>query len=75
MEFESADELRERLRLILAPEMTPIPYETSRVVIPGLDQFLRRGNKKGRRSWRPFSLSENQKGRRLTGALGVGATN
>ena len=38
MEFESADELRERLRLILAPEMPPIPVgEGGRVVIPRLD--------------------------------------
>ena len=38
MEFESADELRERLREILAPEMPPIPLDGGgRVVIPRLD--------------------------------------
>ena len=37
MEFESAEELRERLRLILAPDMPPIPLEGGRVVVPRLD--------------------------------------
>ena len=37
MEFESADELRERLRLILAPDMPAIPLEGGRVVISRLD--------------------------------------
>jgi hypothetical protein len=37
MEFESADELRERLRVILAPEMPPIPFDGGRVIIPRMD--------------------------------------
>jgi hypothetical protein len=37
MEFESADELRERLRAILAPELPPIPLSDGRIVIPRLD--------------------------------------
>ena len=37
MEFESADELRERLRMILAPEMPPIPVENGRSFVPRLD--------------------------------------
>ena len=37
MEFDSAEELRERLRVILAPEMDPIPLEDGRVMVPRLD--------------------------------------
>lgn len=37
MEFESADQIRESLRMILAPEMPPIPLSEGRVVIPTLD--------------------------------------
>lgn len=36
-EFESAESLREELRLILAPELPPIPLDGGRVVIPRLD--------------------------------------
>lgn len=36
-EFECAEELQERLRAIVAPQMPPIPLDGSRVIIPHLD--------------------------------------
>ena len=35
--FDCAEELQERLRAILAPQMPPIPLERGRVIIPRLD--------------------------------------
>ncbi len=37
LEFDCAEELLEKLRSILAPQMPPIPLERGRVVIPRLD--------------------------------------
>ena len=36
-EFDCAEELKERLRTIIAPQMPPIPLDGSRVIIPRLD--------------------------------------
>ena len=36
-EFDCAEELKERLRSIVAPQMDPIPLDEGRVVIPRLD--------------------------------------
>ena len=36
-EFDCAEELKERLRSIVAPQMAPIPLDEGRVVIPRLD--------------------------------------
>ncbi|HEY3056068.1 MAG TPA: hypothetical protein VGK31_09085 [Thermoanaerobaculia bacterium] len=35
--FDCAEELQEKLRAILAPQMPPIPLERGRVIIPRLD--------------------------------------
>jgi len=36
-EFDCAEELKERLRAIVAPQMPPIPLDGSHVIIPRLD--------------------------------------
>ena len=36
-EFDCAEELKERLRAIVAPQMPPIPLDGNRVVIPRMD--------------------------------------
>jgi hypothetical protein len=36
-DFESAESLREQLRLILAPDLPPIPLQEGRVFIPRMD--------------------------------------
>ena len=36
-EFYCAEELKERLRAIVAPQMTPIPLDGTRVVVPRMD--------------------------------------
>ncbi len=36
-DYESAESLREDLRMILAPDLPPIPLDRGRVVIPRLD--------------------------------------
>jgi hypothetical protein len=36
-DFDCAEELKERLRSIVAPQMDPIPLDRGRVIIPRLD--------------------------------------
>ncbi len=36
-DFDCAEELKERLRAIVAPQMAPIPLDRGRVIIPRLD--------------------------------------
>ena len=36
-EFDCAEELQERLRAIVAPQLPPIPLDGTRVIIPRLD--------------------------------------